>query len=132
MCTFDAHWRISPGDFTSAARVRVEFRQALLSNCAPSSDVGGAEIIFGELVTNALRHGKAGADVTVRCKGELFALEIADDGPGFDLESVAQRERVDDGGRGLMIADRLGARLRAERRSGKWVVEAVLPVACSR
>jgi len=132
MCSFDEHWRIAPGDFASAARARVDFRQALLRNCGPSSDVEAAEIIFGELLTNALRHGKAGADAAVRCQGDRFGLEITDEGPGFDLESVARRERADDGGRGLMIAERLGARLRAERRAGKWVVEATLPVACSR
>jgi signal transduction histidine kinase len=64
--------------------------------CAPGSDLGGAEIVFGELVTNALRYSGTGATAEVLCHGDRITLEIEDGGAGFDAESVAGRARRPD------------------------------------
>ena len=59
--------------------------------CAPGSDLGGAEIVFGELVTNALRYSGTGATAEVLCHGDRITLEIEDGGAGFGADGCTVR-----------------------------------------
>jgi anti-sigma regulatory factor (Ser/Thr protein kinase) len=132
MCTIDRRWSIAAGDFDAAARARIAFRDAMRAIASPSSDFDGAEIIFGELVTNALRHAGSDAAVRVRSTEGGFILEIRDRGAGFDLERAASHRPTDaEGGRGLMIAQKLGAELAVRRDGGACLVEARLPLICT-
>jgi anti-sigma regulatory factor (Ser/Thr protein kinase) len=131
LCTFDRCWHLDSGDFDSACHARIAFRESLRPIGTPDSDFDGAEIIFGELVTNALRHSGSAAVARVRCEQQHLVLEVRDGGEGFDLERAAGPGHSDaEGGRGLMIAQKLAADLRVESNDGAFVVKARLPVAC--
>jgi anti-sigma regulatory factor (Ser/Thr protein kinase) len=133
MCVLAETWHVEPGDFASAARARAAFRGAL-SACVgvDSSDVDGAEIIFGELFTNALRY--SGSDVAAKlyCRGHGLVLEVRDRGAGFDFKKLASGERLGhvDGGRGLTIVKKLARDLRIRRERDAFVVAADLPLDC--
>ncbi len=43
-------------------------------------------LIINETVTNALKHGKQGVEVTLEVVGDTGVLEICDDGPGFPAD----------------------------------------------
>jgi PAS domain S-box-containing protein len=70
-------------------------------------------LILNELLTNAAKHG---ADRSGECvirvglnkEGEHFTLYVEDDGPGFDLETVAKRSS------GLGLVQGLAGQLRAQ------------------
>ncbi len=129
---FRASWHLARGDFASASRARADFRRHLAQMCAPGSDLGGAEIVFGELVTNALRYSGTGATAEVLCHGDRITLEIEDGGAGFDAESVAGRARRPDecGGRGFEIARRLSRKVSVDVGADGCTVRADLPVTC--
>lgn len=73
------------------------------------SDVG---LLVSELVTNSIRHGGSRADsaieVVATAVPEKVRVEVADDGPGFDL-AEAQRDR-EIGGYGLKLVEQLANR----------------------
>jgi len=132
MCTFRASWRLARNDFASASKARADFRSRLARMCGPESDLSGAEIVFGELVTNALRYSGTGATAEVLCDGNRVILEIEDGGSGFDPEAVAARARRGDeaGGRGFEIARKLSRLLSVEVGADGCIVRADLPVNC--
>lgn len=71
-----------------------------------------------EALTNVLKHsGASRVQVSVRCEGEYLAVDVRDDGRGFDAESTATQ------GAGLPSlharASRLGARLRLTTSPGQ-------------
>jgi anti-sigma regulatory factor (Ser/Thr protein kinase) len=133
MCTFKESWRVERADFVAAARARSAFRSALGRISGPDADLDGAEIIFGELLTNALRYSGGAASADVRCRDKRFVLEVRDGGECFDLEAVASGPRRGDaeGGRGLMIVRRLSTNLQVTASNGGCTVAAELPVLCS-
>jgi anti-sigma regulatory factor (Ser/Thr protein kinase) len=132
MCNFRAAWHLDRGDFVAAARARAEFRGKLSGLCTAESDIDAAEIIFGELLTNALRYSTGDAAAELRCHGDRITLEVCDEGDCFDPASVAAGERLGDadGGRGLMIARGLAEEFAVSAAEGTCTVSARLPVAC--
>jgi anti-sigma regulatory factor (Ser/Thr protein kinase) len=132
MCVVAETWHVDPGDFASAARARAAFRGALAACFAEPTDVDGAEIIFGELLTNALRY--SGSDVTARlgCHGKGLVLEVRDRGAGFDFAGLDAGARLGhvDGGRGLLIVRKLARDLRISRERDAFIVAADLPLDC--
>ncbi|MBD5635149.1 MAG: ATP-binding protein [Candidatus Eremiobacteraeota bacterium] len=132
MCGFSKKWDLGSGDYVSASRARGAFRELLQRHCSPDSDLDGAEIIFGELLTNALRYSGGDATVEVHCHGPQVFLDVRDCGHGFDLDTADEHRSGDaEGGRGLMIARRLSTDLRVDAGHAGCVVQAGLPVTCT-
>jgi anti-sigma regulatory factor (Ser/Thr protein kinase) len=73
-------------------------------------DLCDVAVLVSEVVTNAVRHGGMGPDDTivvhVAIGGELLRVEVCDHGPGFTPRATA-RSRVDGGGNGLLLLQRL-------------------------
>jgi PAS domain S-box-containing protein len=70
-------------------------------------------LILNELLTNAAKHSADGSGecvirVGLNKEGEHFTLYVEDDGPGFDLETVAKRSS------GLGLVQGLAGQLRAQ------------------
>jgi signal transduction histidine kinase len=118
MCSYNESWSVERSDFLAAAKARAAFR--------------GAEIIFGELLTNALRYSGSAATAELNCRNARFVLEVRDAGCGFDPEEVASGVRLGDadGGRGLSIARQLSGALEVTASKTGCRVVAALPVVC--
>lgn len=97
-----------------SARAARELTAVCLAGCPAAAD---AVLCVDELVANAVQHSRSGLPggmVTVRiavAAGEWLRVEVEDQGP---LAAVpAQRDALDEGGRGLMLvvglADVFGA-----------------------
>jgi PAS domain S-box-containing protein len=94
--------------FTASTSLAVEFQHSGLSEPIPDAVAAGAYRVVQEALTNAARH--SGADhVTLRVRrdGSVLAVEISDNGRGFDAEALPE------GGSSGMAGMRSRARLLA-------------------
>jgi anti-sigma regulatory factor (Ser/Thr protein kinase) len=72
------HWRIPKGNFGAAMSARRSFGKLVRAIVLPSSDVVGAELIFGELVANGVEHGSSHVMLTLFRRGGDLVLAVSD------------------------------------------------------
>ncbi|HEV2739560.1 MAG TPA: PAS domain S-box protein [Candidatus Elarobacter sp.] len=99
-------WRFDPHDWRRAYDVRETLAETL-SAAAANVDLPAAELVFGELVGNAVRHAPGFVDVELTWDDDATpVLHVIDDGPGYrpqtDLPSPDSES-----GRGLYIVAQL-------------------------
>lgn len=75
-------------------------------------DLGDLKLAITEACSNSMRHayGEQGGSVDIRIDvdGRAIAVEVCDDGPGFDLDERPQgSDELDEGGLGLAIIEAL-------------------------
>lgn len=134
-------WSLHPQDRAAAHRLRHHIMACLTRLAAPGSDLSAAEIVVGELLSNAIAHTHSAAWVTLRWDGVHPLLSVADLGPGFGPAAHGGRHSVPDrglrprlpddlladGGRGLYLVSRLALDLAvAPRATGGSVVSVTL------
>ena len=101
----------------------------LRSGCRGQSDFGGAEIIFGELVANVVRHAPGPIQITARSDGRgRVTLNVFDTGQAFTVRPALPASLLSESGRGLYVVSKLGAHLSSIRTEIGNKVSAVLPV----
>src|SRR5688572_14805732 len=89
-------------------------RRALLAGngAVPSSVRDDVLLLVTELVTNAVRHAKAGPDAVVRVElrrgSDFVRVAVSDEGAGFTAEAPLERDQAD--GWGLALVDRIADR----------------------
>jgi anti-sigma regulatory factor (Ser/Thr protein kinase) len=120
------HFHAIQGTEALAARRRfVDFLQRLR---VQQSDRDCGEIVFGELVGNAVRHAPGPVDITAYVdRADRIVLEICDTGPNFEL-SPGPPPLHSEGGRGLYIVTLLTSDLRSVHTGFGNRVTAVLPM----
>lgn len=91
------------------------------------SDCYYAEVVFGELVGNAVRHAPGPIHITAHVDG-VVVLEVCDTGPHFDL-SVGPPHLHSESGRGLYIVSLLTSDLRSVNTGSGNRVTAILQMA---
>lgn len=121
-------WRIE-GDVERVLRGRRAFRERVGRLPAPPCDVDAAELIFGELVANALRYAKGEVEVWLELVDGERVLVVRDHGPGMPKPvRVQRRDPLAESGRGLAIVATLAPRFAIDRAwDGGTVARAVLP-----
>lgn len=117
--SLQAGWTFMSDDAASAGSARTEFLAQLQSRHVAPTVLTNAELVFGELVGNVVKHAPGKLEI------ELFwtpqggpVLIVRDRGPSFDLANVELP--VDDlaeGGRGFFLINSLGSRPLVVRRS---------------
>jgi anti-anti-sigma factor len=108
-----------PRDLRSPARARAEVREAMAA--LSRDDRAVAVLLTSELVTNAVIHTQESEGETI---GLLITVaparvrvQVFDPGAGFDPERPPPRA-PDEGGRGLLLVDRLASRWGAGELTG--------------
>jgi anti-sigma regulatory factor (Ser/Thr protein kinase) len=85
---------------------------------------GALRLLVSELVTNCVRHARAGDDapveLSVRLRPDGVRVEVRDSGPGFEPQSEP-RPRGADGGYGLFLVERMASRWGVDTRDGTRV-----------
>ncbi|MFC6287420.1 ATP-binding protein [Nocardioides sp. GCM10027113] len=145
-------WYLTREDPAAVTALRHQVTDYLTRHADPGSDIGDAELVFQELVVNALRHTDGPAWVQLTWVEEQPDVVIRDLGSGFDLDSDLTGRAVaasdldpsdtggapydedlpdlmSEGGRGLFLVSHLAEELAvAVRDGGGSRVQARLPV----
>jgi anti-sigma regulatory factor (Ser/Thr protein kinase) len=103
--------RWSVGDGQAMRRVRAEVAAeapGAADPCLTTSPARRIELVFSELVSNALRHGGGPVQVDLSRVGDRWLIDVADGSPTPPAPRVAGP--FDSGGRGLLIISRLSGR----------------------
>ncbi|MEA2721495.1 MAG: hypothetical protein QOJ39_3359 [Candidatus Eremiobacteraeota bacterium] len=96
-------WTFDTGDSITAQRARNVFA-AVLSEAGMFDDVFTAELIFGELLSNAVRYAPGRVDVVLDWSGGATAiLHFLDRGPGFVVIPRLPTDLLSERGRGLFL-----------------------------
>lgn len=118
---------------TDTARDAVAGRHLLeryLSDHCEEADLFSASLVFGELMSNVIKHAPGGGvRVWLEPAGERYALCIQDDGGGFSKHPTFElpKDIAAESGRGLYLVKQLACHFEYRRNDG-FVVRAVLPV----
>ncbi|MFI8307099.1 SpoIIE family protein phosphatase [Streptomyces sp. NPDC085927] len=120
-----AEWRLVP-DPSEVARARAMVREQLYE-WGLEKHVDNAELMAGELVTNAVRHAHAQPVALRLVRGDTLLCEVEDD--DHELPTLLHAGPADESGRGLRVVSRLAREWGSSRTpSGKSVwFELTLP-----
>lgn len=102
-----------------------------LNDHCEDSDLYPASLVFGELVSNVVKHAPGGGvRVWLEPEGRRYALCINDAGKGFDARCIASRpDDRSESGRGLFIVQQVCERVSfGSDPDDGFVVRAILPV----
>lgn len=89
----------------------------------------GHELVFGELITNAVKYGDDPMSVAVAVSGGRLRIEVESFGHCFALADRLAKEPTPMGGRGLKIVNALAERLTVEQLNDRTCrVTATLPI----
>jgi anti-sigma regulatory factor (Ser/Thr protein kinase) len=132
------HWTAA-WSFDSRSAASNGARRAFLA-CLKSKDTGGApvdfaaaELIFGELLGNVVRHAPGRVDIILDWTNVLPVLHVLDRGPGFRSRRKRERLPVDElseSGRGLFIVNACAPQFSVHNRNGRGThASATLPLA---
>jgi anti-sigma regulatory factor (Ser/Thr protein kinase) len=119
------------GEAERVLHERRAFRNCLAALAEPLEGIDAAELIYGELVANTVRH--APGDVRVRLElvdHERPVLVVCDHGPGLRVPAASpRRDPYAESGRGLRIVELLASDIEFDSaRGGGTVIRATLPV----
>lgn len=120
-----AEWRLVP-DPSEVSRARAMVREQLYE-WGLEKHVDNAELMVGELVTNAVRHAHARPVALRLVRGDTLLCEVEDD--DHELPTLLNAGPTDESGRGLRVVSRLAREWGTSRTdSGKSVwFELTLP-----
>ena len=110
-------WWFDAENAQAAHEARTEL-MAYLRSTARTGDFEAAELVFGELVGNVVRHAPGPIDVQVEWNGEHPVLHVTDRGKGVVRNPSLPNNPLSECGRGLYIISRLTRALRVERIPG--------------
>jgi anti-sigma regulatory factor (Ser/Thr protein kinase) len=121
-------WDYEADDSTSALHQRRNFVRYLRAHGGPGEDYEAAEIIFGEIVGNAVVHAPGPLQMHVDWPEGRATLHVSDEGPPIRVIGSLPADPLSEHGRGLAVANRLSRGMSTEPNAiGKTVV-AKLPV----
>jgi anti-sigma regulatory factor (Ser/Thr protein kinase) len=123
-------WRFHAERAENALRRRGAFLRALArEHGSDRFDHFAAELVYCELVGNAMSHARGPIDVEVRCAGRDAVLSVYDRGNGFEFHPTLPESPLDEHGRGLFLVAQFSrsVNVRSFPRHGTCV-SAVLPL----
>lgn len=112
-------WSFRADDAAAADGMRGPFVAYLRSRSVPDSDFLAAELIFGELVSNVVRHAPGPIAIVVEWVSQRAVLTVSDEGPGFAPgHDTALPDTLSEGGRGLFLLRAYAERIQVRPRAG--------------
>jgi len=97
-------WVFDTADHATAQRSRAVFASVLADGCMLDEDVFTSELIFGELLSNAVRYASGLVEVVLDWSETSTAiLHFLDSGPGFVLMPRLPSDLLSERGRGLFL-----------------------------
>ena len=121
-------WEFASGHDIEAGRLRRQIMATIRRYAAPLSDFGGAELICGELLANAVRHSPGHVTIALDWPTEFPTMSVVGEGRPFPIV-LPLPDLFAETGRGLYIISSLARKIRLDtvpRDGTKITVE--LPV----
>jgi serine phosphatase RsbU (regulator of sigma subunit)/CHASE3 domain sensor protein/anti-sigma regulatory factor (Ser/Thr protein kinase) len=100
---FFHRWTLDTHDAATAQRSRGAFAALLGEGGMFDEDVFSAELIFGELLSNAVRYAPGTIEIVLDWSGAPATLHFLDRGPGFELIPRLPTDLLSERGRGLFL-----------------------------
>ena len=124
-----ATWLFESKNAVAAHSARKQFSEFLRARAVDGSDIAAAELIYGELVSNVVRHAPGPIVVQLDWTSDGSArLSINDTGPVFQYTPSLPDDALCESGRGLYIVACLSKELHIVQGKKGAAVVAVLPV----
>lgn len=111
-------WSFDADNAQAAHDARAQFMNVLRTSGRPDDDFNAAEVIFGELVGNVVRHAPGPIDAQLQWSEEHPVLHVTDRGRGFVRDPGLPLDPLSESGRGLYIVSELARSVRIERIAG--------------
>jgi PAS domain S-box-containing protein len=122
------HWSFDARDARLTRDVRELFLAYLRAKGKHDADYAGAELVFGELIGNVVRHAPGTVDIEVEWRGDAPVLHVLDRGPGYE-RAEALPPTLSETGRGLYLVSTLTREFTVTRLPGYGShARAVLPI----
>lgn len=122
-------WWFQTDHARAAADARWAFVNQLHLEGVHPEQVDLAELIFGELVANVVRHAPGAIDIALEWNDGRAILHVTDRGGGFTRKPRPQDDPLRETGRGLWLVEQFGGTIEIERIEGFGThVQVVLPV----
>jgi serine phosphatase RsbU (regulator of sigma subunit)/anti-sigma regulatory factor (Ser/Thr protein kinase)/CHASE3 domain sensor protein len=113
------HWTFDTADLVTAQRTRALFASVLADAGMLDDDVFSAELIFGELLSNAVRYAPGTIEVVLDWSGAATAIvHVLDRGPGFVVIPRLPTDMLSERGRGLFLVWSLSDDFNVTKRTG--------------
>lgn len=125
-------WRFHSDDAASATSARASFASYLSRRGVEGRVIEVAELVFGELVSNVVRHAPGPIDISVRFESAMPVLTVGDRGRGLSYKPGRARlpdDVLSETGRGLFLIERLAATPHVQARRGGGC-EITVPLRC--
>jgi anti-sigma regulatory factor (Ser/Thr protein kinase) len=118
--TFEQHvdrWHLDVRDAVAATALRMQFTASLAHRDFSPEDIANAELVFGELIGNVVRHtrGSWQVDIVIDHSGPRTVLHVLDSGAGFSYVSRLP-DPYCESGRGLFLIAAMTADFEVDQR----------------
>ncbi|HTX02366.1 MAG TPA: ATP-binding protein [Candidatus Acidoferrales bacterium] len=122
-------WHFRSADAAEALSQRRAFVTFLRARCRPESDFQAAEIVYGELVANVIRHAPGAIEIRLRSSphGEI-TIEVYDSAGHFRIARPVEPPWHSENGRGLYIIWFLCGNVSRSKAPSGGKTSVVLPI----
>jgi PAS domain S-box-containing protein len=100
-------WSFLADDARAAADARGSFAVFLRRHGFESAAAARAELVFGELLGNVVRHAPGPVEIQLYAQDDRFTLHVIDSGKGFEAAGKLPNDIMSELGRGLYIVRQL-------------------------
>ncbi len=104
-------WSLDANDAMAARSARVEATSALREHTEDMDALGDAELIIGELLSNAARHASGHVCLELSLDGGHAQISVHDTATAFALDLARPPSDFSESGRGLFIIGELARRI---------------------
>jgi PAS domain S-box-containing protein len=111
-------WSFDAENAKAAQDARGEFVAYLRGQSGDQSSIQTAELVFGELVGNVVRHAPGAIDIDVEWSNGSPVLHVLDRGPEFKPPTKLPQDLLSESGRGLFIVRQLSKSFSVEHVPG--------------
>ena len=115
-----AAWKFHADDAREAVDARARFVQFLVGEDCDERFISVAELIFGELLGNVVRHAPGAVEIFVDAGEDSMVLHVIDEGPPLSrAKHRLPKDVLSERGRGLFIVEQLATDVRVEQVSSR-------------
>jgi anti-sigma regulatory factor (Ser/Thr protein kinase) len=123
-----SRWTFDSSDARAGRRARHELANVLGERGLSYEHRMTAELIFGEVLSNAVRYAPGEVDMVLDCERESAVLHVLDRGTGFIVIPRLPSDLMSETGRGLFLISALAEEFNVTKRPGGGAhVRVVLP-----